>query len=268
MGSFAMTYPFGAAGAPPPADPAPPPAGAPGAPATPAALSSAAFTAWPLNVRVGANSPSLCPTICSVTYTGINFLPLCTAIVWPIRSGRIVERRDHVLMTFFSLRAFIPSTFSRRWLSMNGPFLSERAIVSPYSSTRRSLTHCARRSLRNPRTGPWTRCETGQNGHTNRVPCAFGVFSTLTAQPGLQNRYSTCTGATATNRAVGLTGFAGRAGRTDLLDRATRRVIERVRLLRDALMVILATCSQIPAAPDRYFNGPSKKLGAAYGLRR
>ena len=121
--------------------------GAPGAPATPAALSSAAFTAWPLNVRVGANSPSLCPTICSVTYTGINFLPLCTAIVWPIISGRIVERRDHVLMTFFSLRAFIPSTFSRRWLSMNGPFLSERAIVSPYSSTRRSLTHCARRSF-------------------------------------------------------------------------------------------------------------------------
>ena len=41
---------------------------------------------------------------------------------------------------------------------MNGPFFSERAIVSPflypYSSTRRSLTHCARRSLRNPRTGP------------------------------------------------------------------------------------------------------------------
>jgi len=27
-------------------------------------------------------------------------------------SGRIVERRDHVLMTFFSLRAFIPSTFT------------------------------------------------------------------------------------------------------------------------------------------------------------
>src|SRR5437879_8384437 len=47
-------------------------------------------------------------------------------------SGRIVERRDHVLMTFFSLRAFIPATFTRRWSSMNGPFLSERAIVSPY----------------------------------------------------------------------------------------------------------------------------------------
>src|ERR1700687_3405927 len=64
----------------------------------------------------------------------MNFLPLCTAIVWPIMSGRIVDRRDHVLITFFSLRAFIPSTFSRRWLSMNGPFLSERPIVSPYAS--------------------------------------------------------------------------------------------------------------------------------------
>src|ERR1700732_5093484 len=162
-------------------------------------------------------------------------------------SGRIVERRDHVLMTFFSLRAFIPATFARRWLSMNGPFFSERAIVSPYSSTalrlysstysstRRSLIHCARRSLRNPRTGPGTRCESGQNGHTNRVPCAFGVFSTATAQPGLHNRYCTSTGGAATNRAACLTGFAGRAGRTDLRARATRRVVLRGRLLLDSL---------------------------------
>src|SRR5229473_3282733 len=115
--SSAMSYAFGAAGA------APPPAGA-GA----AALSSAAFTAWPLKVRVGANSPSLCPIICSVTYTGINFFPLCTAMVCPIMSGTIVERRDHVLMTFFSLRVFSPSTLMRRWPSTNGPFFSERAI--------------------------------------------------------------------------------------------------------------------------------------------
>src|SRR6202007_2868288 len=64
----------------------------------------------------------------SVTYTGMNFLPLCTAIVWPTISGRMVERRDHVFTTFFSLRAFIPSTFSRRWPSMNGPFFSDRGI--------------------------------------------------------------------------------------------------------------------------------------------
>src|SRR5258708_5705819 len=116
----AMTYAFGAAGAA-----APPPAGA-----GPAALSSAAFTPWPLNERVGANSPSLCPIICSVTYTGMNFFPLCTAMVCPIMSGTIVERRDHVLITFFSLRVFSPSTLMRRWPSTNGPFFSERAIDS------------------------------------------------------------------------------------------------------------------------------------------
>ena len=33
---------------------------------------------WALNVRVGANSPSLCPTMFSVTYTATNALPLCT----------------------------------------------------------------------------------------------------------------------------------------------------------------------------------------------
>src|SRR6266851_410823 len=65
----------------------------------------------------------------------MNFRPLCTAIVWPIMSGRIVDRRDHVLITFFSLRAFIPATLIRRCSSMNGPFLSERPIVSPYAST-------------------------------------------------------------------------------------------------------------------------------------
>src|SRR5215472_12785818 len=119
-----MVYAFGAgaAGAAP-APGAPPPAGA-----APAAFSRAALTAWPLNERVGANSPNLWPIICSVTYTGMNFLPLCTAMVWPIISGTIVERRDHVFTTFFSLRVFSPSTFSRRWLSTNGPFLSERAI--------------------------------------------------------------------------------------------------------------------------------------------
>src|SRR3954470_12712170 len=33
---------------------------------------------WPLKVRVSANSPSLWPTIWSVTYTGMCCLPLCT----------------------------------------------------------------------------------------------------------------------------------------------------------------------------------------------
>src|SRR3989441_13345826 len=117
-----MAYAFGAGAAA--AGAAAPPTGA----AAAAALSSAALTAWPLKVRVGENSPSLCPIICSVTYTGMNFFPLCTAMVCPIMSGTIVERRDQVLITFFSLRVFNPSTFSRRWPSTNGPFFSERAI--------------------------------------------------------------------------------------------------------------------------------------------
>ena len=59
-----------------------------------------------IKVRVGENSPNLCPTMFSVRYTGINFLPLWTATVWPTNSGRIVERRDQVRTTFFSLATF------------------------------------------------------------------------------------------------------------------------------------------------------------------
>src|SRR5436190_11477219 len=58
----------------------------------------------------------------SVTYTGTCLRPSCTARVWPTMSGVTVLRRDHVLMTLRSPAAFIASTFSRRWSSMNGPF--------------------------------------------------------------------------------------------------------------------------------------------------
>jgi len=75
-----------------------------------AAVSVAALMEWPLKMRVALNSPSLWPTMFSVTYTGMNFFPLCTAIVCPTISGTTVERRDQVRITFFSLRAFIPST--------------------------------------------------------------------------------------------------------------------------------------------------------------
>src|SRR6202048_3912188 len=238
--SSAMAYAFGAAGAaPPPAAGAAPPAGA-----APAALSSAAFTAWPLNVRVGENSPSLCPIICSVTYTGMNFLPLCTAMVWPIISGTIVERRDQVFTTFFSLRVFRPSTFSRRWPSTKGPFFSERAISLRYSSTRRKRPHCARRIFLKPRTGPGTRCDLGQNGHTKRVPCALGMRSTITDQPGLHSLYSTGSGGA-------MTTFAGRAGLLVLTAvrfadaRFTGRLVRRlaarpVRVVLVARMVLLS----------------------------
>src|ERR1700756_3138427 len=45
-------------------------------------------------------------------------------------SGTIVERRDQVFTTFFSLRVFSASTLSRKWPSTNGPFFVERAIAS------------------------------------------------------------------------------------------------------------------------------------------
>ena len=70
-----------------------------------AAATWAAFSAlvvWPLKNRVGANSPSFWPTMFSVMYTGMNFFPLCTAMVCPTISGITVDRRDQVLMTFFS----------------------------------------------------------------------------------------------------------------------------------------------------------------------
>ena len=38
----------------------------------------------------------------------MNFRPLCTAIVWPTISGTTVDRRDQVLMTFFSFAAVHP----------------------------------------------------------------------------------------------------------------------------------------------------------------
>src|ERR1700739_4589177 len=44
-------------------------------------------------------------------------------------SGTIVERRDQVLMTFFSRSRFIASPFFIRWSSTKGPFLSDLAIV-------------------------------------------------------------------------------------------------------------------------------------------
>ena len=97
------------------------PAGA--AAATDAALS--AFVVCPLNARVGANSPSLWPTMFSVMYTGMNFFPLCTASVWPTISGITVDRRDQVLMTFFSPPRFIASTFSSSGTSTKGPFFSD-----------------------------------------------------------------------------------------------------------------------------------------------
>src|SRR5690606_1437992 len=115
-------------------------------PATCAAFS--ALVVCPLNSRVGANSPSLCPTMFSVMYTGMNLRPLCTATVWPTISGTTVDRRDQVLMTRFSLSRFIASTFSRRCRSMNGPFLSDLPMVPLDYFFFRSRMNCELRLLR------------------------------------------------------------------------------------------------------------------------
>src|SRR3990172_377343 len=82
---------------------------------------------WPWNVRVGENSPSLCPTMFSVTKTGMNFLPLWTANVKPTMSGVMVERLDQVLMTFLSFSSTALRTFLSRLGSTYGPFLIDRA---------------------------------------------------------------------------------------------------------------------------------------------
>src|SRR5215208_539925 len=66
----------------------------------------------------------------SVTNTGTNFRPLCTAKVRPTDSGKTVERRDQVLMTFFEPEACASSIFFMRWPSMNGPFLTLLAMVA------------------------------------------------------------------------------------------------------------------------------------------
>src|SRR5207237_1696632 len=60
-------------------------------------------------------------------------------------SGTIVDRRDQVFTTFFSLRVFSPSTFSRRCPSTNGPFFSEPVIfllsLDPAQTSPRSMPH-------------------------------------------------------------------------------------------------------------------------------
>ena len=66
---------------------------------------------WPLNVRVGANSPSLCPTMFSVMNSGTWRLPSCTAMVKPSMSGMIVDARDQVRITTLVLLRLAWSTF-------------------------------------------------------------------------------------------------------------------------------------------------------------
>src|SRR5699024_10528368 len=84
--------------------------------------------AWPLNNLVGANSPSLCPTISSVTNTGTCLRPSCTANVCPTNEGNMVERLDQVLTTCFLSLSFSSSTFFSKLSSAKVPFFKLRPI--------------------------------------------------------------------------------------------------------------------------------------------
>src|SRR5260370_27847677 len=55
--------------------------------------------------------------------------PLWTAMVWPTKSGWMVDRRDQVRRTFLSLIWFMPTILVMRCSSMKGPFFAERDIV-------------------------------------------------------------------------------------------------------------------------------------------
>jgi hypothetical protein len=84
---------------------------------------------WPWKVRVGANSPNLWPTMFSVTKTGTNLRPLCTAKVRLMASGMMVDRRDQVLIGILLLVATVLLILLSRCPSMNGPFFTERGMA-------------------------------------------------------------------------------------------------------------------------------------------
>src|SRR5208282_5714262 len=136
----------------------------------------------------------------------MNFFPLCTAIVCPIISGTIVERRDQVFTTFFSFRVFSPSTFSRRWPSTNGPFFSERAIDSLFLHSAQAAPRRAPHLLESPH-----RPRNAVRLRTKRAhkPRALRVRNPLHnhPQPGLHSLYRTGSGGGTTTFPVGRAGF-------------------------------------------------------------
>lgn len=67
--------------------------------------------------------------MCSVTITGTWLRPLCTEIVRPTKSGRIIERRDQVLIGLRELLATAASTLANKCASTNGPFSMNEALV-------------------------------------------------------------------------------------------------------------------------------------------
>src|SRR5688572_10128779 len=86
---------------------------------------------WPRKVRVGENSPSLCPTMSSVTNTRRCLLPLCTSNVCPTNSGMIVHARAHVRMGCFARFSLSFDTFLYNFSSTYGPFFALLLMLIP-----------------------------------------------------------------------------------------------------------------------------------------
>src|SRR5262249_8591127 len=88
----------------------------------------AALPPWPRKVRVGANSPSLCPTLSSVTYSLMNVLPLWMVKFLPMNSGTIVHARAQVLIgSRLPVWSALYTRSSNRSTTY-GPFFSERPM--------------------------------------------------------------------------------------------------------------------------------------------
>lgn len=85
-----------------------------------------------------------------------------------------------------------------------------------------------------------------QNGQTNRVPSAVEIFSTITAQPGLQNRKGTCSGGCATARTTGFNALAGGAATTLL-----RAEIFPAEIFAGAIFRSAAPCAELLRAELR-----------------
>src|SRR3989304_2027851 len=81
----------------------------------------------------------------SVTNTGMNLLPLWTAMFSPTNSGMITERRDQVRIRRRSSVSLARRAFFMRWSATKGPFFSDLGTFgSPCRRPRAAaLSFCA-----------------------------------------------------------------------------------------------------------------------------
>jgi hypothetical protein len=85
------------------------------------------FSGYFADTFVSANSPNLCPTLSSVIFTNLPFFPLCTLMDCPTQMGKILERRDHTILSGSK------GCFNKPACTY-GPFHLDLAIVGRYFS--------------------------------------------------------------------------------------------------------------------------------------